>query len=101
MNEAFGRISEKTMSSVNSLDELIEIMGTTDTGRKLHNVGSPESFKIRLEYFERFIKQELPEFSTLEILKFDRLFHKFSALYEYADHSEFLIAIEYKARKNE
>ena len=94
----FGRISESVFSDLKSLDDLITKMGTTNDGYKISGVGEHDNFNSRLKYFKEFLKRELPEFSEVEVLKFDKHFQKFKKIYEWYGSEYLLTAMEYEAR---
>ncbi len=94
------RISEKIFSDLKSLDDLIIKMGTTTEGLKLSDVGEPNDFKFRFKYFKEFLKEELPDLSNEEILKFDKYFYAFKQIYEWHGAHYFLTAIEYEVRND-
>jgi hypothetical protein len=96
----FGRISESVFSDLKSLDDLITKMGTTKDGYKISGVGEPDDFKSRMKYFKEFLKEELPEFTEEDVLKFDKHFQKFRKIYEWYGAEYFLTAMEYEARNN-
>lgn len=50
----------------------------TDNGRiKYASIGEHDSFKHRYNFYKEYLQRELPELSLEEIVKFNKLFHKF------------------------
>lgn len=94
----FGRIQDTTFNELKSLDDLINIMGTTVNGNRIIDVGEPEEFKSRLKLFREFIQNELPEFTEEEILKYDKYYHNLNKIYEWVGSYYLLTAIEYCLR---
>lgn len=97
-SSCFGRISESVFSDLKSLDNLITKISTTRNGLKNISVGDPDDFKSRFKHFKEFLKEELPEFTEEDILKFDKHFPKFKKIYEWYGAEYFLTAMEYEAR---
>lgn len=100
-NNIFGRISDEVFNDLKSLDDLIIKMGTTKDGYKLSEVGEPNEFKSRFNYFKEHLKTEIPELTEEEILKFDKYYHKFKSVFVWYGAQYFLTALEYELRKKE
>ncbi len=94
------RISDEVFSKLGSLEALVNIMGKTKEGYTLSEVGDYKEFNNRFIAFKETLKKDLPEFTTEEILKFDSLFHKFKAIYEWYGASYLLAALEFEQRQN-
>ena len=94
------RISDEVFNKTNSLEELVQIMGTTKDGHKLSEVGDYKDFIRRLDSFKEVIARELPELTIEEILKFDSMFSKVKdIIYEWYGFNYLLTALEFEQRK--
>lgn len=92
------RISDEVFEKLNSLDDLINLMRYDRNGRECHGVGDAESFKYRLDFYKKRIKDELPDFTIDEILKINENFNKLSELFHFSGSENMLAALEYEQR---
>lgn len=92
-NKDYNLISDKVFNSLNSIDDLIELMSNDKS-----NIDYISRFKTRLIYFKGKVKFLFPELSMDEILLFYKYYHKFGELYSIYEHEKLLAAIEYEQR---
>ena len=103
-NVAFGRISDKVYKEIKSLDDLIDRMrflGTTESGERivLSGMQDAKDFKHSLEFFRESMKEDLPAFTDLDILKFHKYQYALRGFFEWANADKMLTCIEYELRK--
>lgn len=68
--------SRKIMKNKSIVDEILNKY--TDNGKiKYSEIGNPEDFKKRYEWYKKHLKEQLPDFTEEEIVKFHKNFHKF------------------------
>lgn len=95
----FGRVTDKVFLKCNTLDDLINLINTTNDGQKIDVVGSIDSFKSRLESYKNYLNENIPELTLFEILKFDKFYHKIKDIYSWVQFDYLLMAIEFELRK--
>jgi hypothetical protein len=94
------RIATEVFEKLDTLDDLIDLIGKTKEGFVISEVGNTDQFKRRLEYFKEVIKNELPEFTMEELLKFDEHYDKVQKLYKFSGFHYLFAALEFEQRKN-
>lgn len=82
-------------NKINTLDELIKIIGTTKHGGQIKDVGEPEEFKRRLESFKYYIKTELPELTVDEILFLYKHRNKLNKINDWFGFDYLMTALDY------
>lgn len=94
------RISEKILNETQSLEELVEKMGTTKDGRKLSGMDDTQDFLNRFQMFKEMLQRELPDFTTEEILKVVNNIRNIMKIREWYNADYFLDCLEFEIRKN-
>ena len=92
------------LKEYNSIEELLDAMTTSSkTGEKhiFSDIGSPENnyaiFKDRFEVFKEHIKEDLPELTIEEVLKFHKFNNKFKdTIYSWFGFSILLDVLEWE-----
>ena len=97
------RISKEALNKCNTVEDLLLEM--TDGGeRQIYSIGNKgkdfSSFLSRHKFFKEYLKENLPELTLEEILKFDSILNKFrTVVYAMHGYEEFLAAIEFEIKK--
>jgi uncharacterized protein (DUF433 family) len=87
-----GRISEDVFKTLNSLDDLIEIIELRKSGC---------NFKEILKNYKEYLNKDLPQFTMEELLKIDKYYSELRKMYDWYDSYDLLTAIEYEVRTKE
>lgn len=93
------RINDDVLKNINSLEELVNIIGRTKDGRIISDVGEYNTFKNRFESFKEMLKQNFPDFTEEEILKFTEHSYRLNKIYEWYGAEQLLKALEYESKK--
>ena len=100
---SMNRVHEDILNKCETITDLLNVM-TEDGKINYHSIGNQgkdySSFLRRHKFFKEYLKENLPELTLEEILKFDSLLHKFrEVVYAMHVHEEFLAAIEFEIKK--
>lgn len=92
------RIPIEILNSCETLEELFRLLYSNTSD--FSEIGDLKNFEKRLQYFKEFLKTELPEFTTEEILKIDKAFHSLKKMYNWYGTFSLFVALEFEQRKN-
>lgn len=92
VQDCCGRISEDVFKTLNSLDDLIEIIERRKSG---------SNFKEILTNYKEYLNKDLSQFTMEELLKIDKYYSELRKMYDWYDSYDLLTAIEYEVRTKE
>lgn len=97
------RIPKKLLNNTETLEQLVEFMTTDKDGNKLNigGIGKTNDFILRYEMYKEYLKENIPELTFEEILKFHDLFHKFTEhVCGWSGFENYLTCLEFEIEKN-
>lgn len=76
------------------IKEMLFKMTRTTCGRVLNGYQDLDESLQRYKYFKEWLKTEIPDFSTEEIIKYYKKMYQIKRLFDFSGHGEFLTLLE-------